>query len=473
MNRENNLLDLASLYAGKATLVAVVYFLFSLLGYLFVSPVSQLPIIWPQAGLAIAAVLVVGFEALPGVFIGSFAIAAATGVSAELSALVALGSTLAAAFPAYFLLIKNNFSYMLENISSILKLLLLGVIFSPMIAATISLLGMFLVGMTVGDDFPMLWGNRWLRDALGALVFAPFLIVWLGNDLPRFDKRNLLEGSAIILIGLALECLIFFGNLNPATAASITFFLIPIIIWASFRLKIHGLASANLLIMAYFLWGSAHNIGALFQNSILVNPTFLIVLATMWATSLILSASLAKYAKAQKSLSDLSNHDILTGLYNRLFFETELKRLENSRQFPISIIMTDLDNLKRVNDAFGHRAGDQLLKNLANLFETIFRHEDIICRIGGDEFVVLLPNTGEPEARIIMERLNKQVNLYNKDHPDLPIGISIGVSTASQGESLLGHLKIADNLMYEEKARKKNEEPIPFFIPADRRPKGD
>jgi diguanylate cyclase (GGDEF)-like protein len=299
------------------------------------------------------------------------------------------------------------------------------------------------------------------------------LIVWLGNDLPRFDKRNLLEGSAIILIGLALECLIFFGDLNPATAASITFFLIPIIIWASFRLKIHGLAAINLLIMAYFLWGSAHNTGALFQNSILVYPTFLIVLATMWATSLILSASLAKYARAQKSLSDLSNHDILTGLYNRLFFETELKRLENSRQFPISIIMTDLDNLKRVNDAFGHRAGDQLLKNLANLFETIFRHEDIICRIGGDEFVVLLPNTGEPEARIIMERLNKQVNLYNKDHPDLPIGISIGVSTASQGESLLGHLKIADNLMYEEKARKKNEEPIPFFIPADRRPKGD
>jgi diguanylate cyclase (GGDEF)-like protein len=276
-----------------------------------------------------------------------------------------------------------------------------------------------------------------------------------------------------VLSGIALECLIFFGDLQPEIAATFTFFLVPIIIWASFRLKIHGLAVANLLILAFFLWGSAHNMGALFDNLIPVYPTFLIVLATMWATSLILSASLAKFARVQKSLSDLSNHDTLTGIYNRLFFETELKRLDSSRQFPISIIMTDLDNLKHVNDAFGHRAGDQLLKNLASLFNTIFRHEDIICRIGGDEFVVLLPNTGEPETRIIMERLNKQVDSFNRDHPDLPIGISIGVSTASQGESLLGHLKIADNLMYEEKARKKSEEPIPVFIPSDQRAKSE
>jgi diguanylate cyclase (GGDEF)-like protein len=473
MNRENKLLDLASLYAGKTTLVAVAYFLFCLLGYLFISPDTQLPIIWPQAGLAIAAVLVVGFEALPGVFIGSFAASVATGISIELSALVALGNTLTAAFPAYFLLVKNNFSYMLDNISSILKLLLLGVVLSPMIAATVSLLGMYLVGMTVGEDFPMIWSSRWLRDALGVFVFAPFLIVWLGNQLPRFDRRILLEGTAIVLSGIALECLIFFGNLQPEIAATFTFFLIPIIIWASFRLKIHGLAVANLLILAFFLWGSAHNMGALFDNLIPVYPTFLIVLATMWATSLILSASLAKFARVQKSLSDLSNHDTLTGIYNRLFFETELKRLDSSRQFPISIIMTDLDNLKHVNDAFGHRAGDQLLKNLASLFNAIFRHEDIICRIGGDEFVILLPNTGEAETRIIMERLNKQVDSFNRDHPDLPIGISIGVSTASQGESLLGHLKIADNLMYEEKARKKSEEPIPVFIPSDQRAKSE
>ena len=95
------------------------------------------------------------------------------------------------------------------------------------------------------------------------------------------------------------------------------------------------------------------------------------------------------------------------------------------------------------------------------------------ARIGGDEFVVLLPNTGEPATGIILERLHKRIELFNKDHPDLPIRISIGVSTASQGEALLGHLKIADNLMYEEKARKKTEEPIALFLTTDRREKVD
>lgn len=465
MNRNGRTWETVCVFIGKATLTAVAYFLFGLLGYLFINPDTSLPLIWPQAGLAIAISLVAGFETLPGIFIGSFILAIVTGVPFGFSAIVAAGNTLAACFPAYLLLVKNNFHPSLEDNRSILKLFLLGVIISPMIAATVSLLGMALAGLPAVEDFPVFWGDRWMRDALGALIFAPLLVVWLGNPLPRLGKRNLPEGLAIIASGIALESLIFFGRFRPDTAISITFFLIPVIIWASFRLKIHGLVTANSLISGFFLWASVHHAGALFADIIPANLTFLIVLATLWVTSLVLSASLTKYYQVQQSLSDLSNHDTLTGLYNRLFFETELKRLDNSRQFPISILMTDMDDLKQVNDNFGHRAGDQLLKNLASLFASIFRHEDIICRIGGDEFVILLPNTGEPETKIILDRLNKRIEVFNQDHPDLPIRISTGVSTASQGESLGGHLKIADNLMYEEKNRKKAEESISLFIP--------
>jgi diguanylate cyclase (GGDEF)-like protein len=473
MNRESKILNTVSLYTGKATLVALGYFLFGLLGIPFISQADLLPLLWPQAGFALAATLLIGFEALPGVFVGGFTLAITSGVSIELSAIVALGNTLAAFFPAYFLLTRNNFSHTLENIGSILKLILMGVIIGPMISATISLLGMHLTGLPVDEGFSILWGGRWLRDALGILVFAPFLIVWLGNAVPKFDRRNLIEGTAILASGIGLECIIFFSNLKPETASSITFFIIPIILWASLRLYIHGLVVVNLLLSSFFLYGAARGMGSLFGEGTFLYPTFLIILATMWATSLILSASIAKYNKIQKSLSDLSNHDTLTGLFNRLFFETELKRLDNSRQFPISIIMSDLDNLKQINDTFGHRSGDQLLKNLANLFSDVFRHEDIICRIGGDEFVVLLPNTGEPETKIIVERLKKRIEKYDQDHPDLPIKISMGISTASQGESLLGHLRIADNLMYEEKASKNADQPIALFLTEDRHAKRD
>jgi len=174
-------------------------------------------------------------------------------------------------------------------------------------------------------------------------------------------------------------------------------------------------------------------------------------------TSLIISTSVAMINAAQKSLSYLSMHDTLTGVYNRLYLETEIERLENSRQFPVSIIMADIDGLKGINDTFGHSTGDQVLVNLANLFSGVFRQEDIVSRLGGDEFVILLPNTGASIAKKIIKRIKKQTIAYNKRHMDLPINFSMGISTAKQGESIEGHLKNADKLMYKEKQTKKRE----------------
>ena len=177
----------------------------------------------------------------------------------------------------------------------------------------------------------------------------------------------------------------------------------------------------------------------------------------MLITSLIVSALIAKLDITQRSLTYLSTHDALTGLYNRLFFEAESKRLEKSRQFPISIIMADFDNLKDVNDTFGHRSGDQVLIDIAKMFSEVFRQEDIISRYGGDEFVILLPDTDTPIVKKIIQRIKKQISAYNKKHMDLPINISMGVSTANQGESLIVHLKNADKLMYQEKQKKQGK----------------
>ena len=215
MNREKNWFNLTSLYTGKAVLAAVGYFLFGMLAIPFISTQNQLPLVWPQAGFALAAVLLIGYEALPGIFLGSFTLALATGVAVDLSAIVAFGNCLAAFFPAYYLLTKNNFSFALDNISSIIKLALLGIVLSPVLSATISILGMQVVGLNVGEAFLSLWAGRWLRDALGVLVFTPLLPVWLGNPLPHFEKKRVLESALITASVIGLEEIIFLIDLNP------------------------------------------------------------------------------------------------------------------------------------------------------------------------------------------------------------------------------------------------------------------
>jgi diguanylate cyclase (GGDEF)-like protein len=154
---------------------------------------------------------------------------------------------------------------------------------------------------------------------------------------------------------------------------------------------------------------------------------------------------------AQKNLPYLSMHDALTGLYNRLFFETEFARLEKSRFYPISVIMAEIDALKNINDANGLNAGDQVLIAVARLFTKVFRQEDIITRYGGDDFVVLLPGADAVVVSAVIGRIKKQIDAYNKEHMQLPISLSMGVSTANQGDSLKDHLKLAGEHLQQEK----------------------
>jgi len=106
----------------------------------------------------------------------------------------------------------------------------------------------------------------------------------------------------------------------------------------------------------------------------------------------------------QQKIEFLSYHDQLTGLYNRHFFEAELKRLDTDRNLPFTIAMIDVNGLKLTNDAFGHEAGDQLLQRVAQVLKQECRTDDIISRVGGDEFVVLLPKTSHVETVCLLTR---------------------------------------------------------------------
>lgn len=158
----------------------------------------------------------------------------------------------------------------------------------------------------------------------------------------------------------------------------------------------------------------------------------------------------------EEKLRFLSFHDSLTGLYNRIYFEEEIKRLQNSRSYPITVFIFDLDNLKIVNDTMGHQKGDELLKKMARFLKHIFRADDMIARIGGDEFIVILPRTSEEIAEIIHKRLVNELKEFNKkDSNDLKLSFSIGIKTKETKGELSNTIREADELMYKNKRKNK------------------
>jgi diguanylate cyclase (GGDEF)-like protein len=156
--------------------------------------------------------------------------------------------------------------------------------------------------------------------------------------------------------------------------------------------------------------------------------------------------------KAEDYLRYLGTHDVMTSLYNRGFFEDAMKKVGDAGIQPISIIIADLDRLKYVNDHFGHRAGDDLIRRTAEVLKASFVETDVIARIGGDEFAVLLPGSDAEAADEALERIQTMVGLNNKYYQGPELSISAGAATQQEGQSLEKVLNRADDNMYATKS---------------------
>ena len=162
----------------------------------------------------------------------------------------------------------------------------------------------------------------------------------------------------------------------------------------------------------------------------------------------------------EQQLQYLCYHDSLTGLFNRLFLEEEIKRLDTGRNLPISIIMADIDRLKLINDTFGHKKGDEFIIKAANLIKANCRPEDLVARYGGDEFVIFLPGTSAEEAEKIVDRIKN--NCAGQYVNSIEISISFGCAEKiSSEENTEEIILLAENAMYraktEERERSKKD----------------
>lgn len=177
--------------------------------------------------------------------------------------------------------------------------------------------------------------------------------------------------------------------------------------------------------------------------------------STIRALSHLISVSTQEIDHIQKELKVLASTDPLTKLYNRRYFgdiSANIFNILKRDQKPLSIIMLDIDKFKKINDTYGHKVGDLVLVKLSELLKKSLRTSDIICRYGGEEFVVLLPKTDLQGATIVAENIRKTVELsiIEVDNNTLKFTISLGVSEVNfeKEQSVEQPINRADDAMY-------------------------
>lgn len=156
-------------------------------------------------------------------------------------------------------------------------------------------------------------------------------------------------------------------------------------------------------------------------------------------------------------LEESNQRDALTGVYNRRYFDEQITQeilIARRHNRPLALAMMDVDHFKAVNDTYGHAVGDQVLKDLATKLNTMLRSSDSLCRYGGEEFALILPQITLEHASGLLERLRKAVAALVVETPDgtkISITISVGVAPLRDGMTPGALVKIADDLLFQSK----------------------
>lgn len=192
----------------------------------------------------------------------------------------------------------------------------------------------------------------------------------------------------------------------------------------------------------------------------------LIILVTILAVSFLVTKALhntfqkmvENLKKELKEKTILSETDNMLGIYNRSKFNQELKReIDRTKRYnsELSLIMIDIDYFKKFNDNYGHHVGDQILKKIVSIVEKRIREHDILARYGGDEFMIICPETGLKDAEKLAQRLNKAIDYYNCNE-DNNLSCSFGVAEYREDDDLKSLIKRADQALYQAKENGRN-----------------
>lgn len=172
-----------------------------------------------------------------------------------------------------------------------------------------------------------------------------------------------------------------------------------------------------------------------------------------WGRVLLSLVDITERKKTEAYLQFLSQHDVLTHLHNRAFYLEELAHIAKHGPWPLSMIAIDMNGLKDINDTQGHAAGDVQLGRMGEVLNQAVHAPACAARIGGDEFMVLLPGMDGEAAQAMQARILDTLARNNQRHPDEPIHIAMGIASCVEGDAIEACVHRADKAMYQEKLR--------------------
>lgn len=443
----------------ELALLTTVYLVAGKLGLLLAFVHASATAVWAPTGIALAALLLRGVGLWPAVLLGAFLVNVTTAGSVATSVGIAAGNTLEAVVGAYLVNRYARGRFAFERSQDILRFAALAALGSTSLSATFGVGSLLLGGFLDPARSGTVWLTWWLGNMVADLVLAPVIVLWFTHPRPRWSTRQALEAAGIAL-SVVLTGLLVFGELLPLgwRHYPLNFLCVPVLLWPAFRLGQRESATAALLLAAIAIRGTLQGFGPFARDS--PNEALLLLqsfVAVVSLTVVTVGAVVAERRRLEARLLRLADHDPLTDLFSRRRLLDELRlTLAQARRYGThgALLFLDLDEFKSVNDTLGHRAGDRVLAALAHRLRGRLRHSDIVARMGGDEFAVLLPHTDSVQGQALAAQLLDAIRSQPIESGAEAVAISAAIGIAlfpehgTTAEELLAH---ADRAMYQAK----------------------
>ena len=447
-------------------LLAAAYFAAAKLSLLAAIPPGYATAVWPPSGIALAAMLLLGPRVWPGIWLGATLVNITVQDSFIAAALMGTGNTLEALTGAVLVWRYLDLPREFKRGQDVLTFLGIAGL-SATVAATVASIPLTVVHALQWRDLYWNWWTWWQGDTMGIILVTPLILSWCGREQQIWSPRKIAEGASL-LAGLLLTSQLIFSDIGALDHLStpLAFLVLPLIMWAAIRFRQREVTTVTAAVCALAIAFTIQGSGPFAVESLNVSLLFLMAfMSTVAVTGLVLNAVVRERARitaslngALRELREQAITDSLTGLYNRRFLEDyllrELARAGRSH-VPVAVIMLDLDYFKRVNDEHGHAAGDTVLEAIGSSLKRYVRASDVACRYGGEEFMLVLPETTLRAAQRKAESI--RVDIERARDALFGVTASFGVAMfPDHGADAGALMRAADSALYEAKQAGRN-----------------